>query len=211
MQATRKKLSYLENFSAYIGNNTTDNYSELQDEINQRNFYKLHERQLYSASMIWYALHLRYTLLQVNRLLLEKFPMLSFPILDKIQRGCADALKALKIVHEKGSFSCDCILIIDEMYLQKSAQYQSGECGGVDKEGSLCKGSLEFMVVGFKLSIPSVVQTIPEVKFNGQWLVKTFIDNIDNLIEFELCIRGIVTDNHSANVNALSVLIKITL
>ena len=207
MQATRKKLSYLENFSAYIGNNTTDNYSELQDEINQRNFYKLHERPLYSASMIWCALHLRYTLLQVNRLLLEKFPMLSFPLLDKIQRGCADALKALKIVHEKGSFSCDCILMIDEMYLQKSAQYQSGE--NVE-EGNLYKGIFAFLVVELKQSIPFVVQTIPEVTFNGQWLVDTFIDNIDNLREFGLCIRGIVTDNHSANVNAFSALIETT-
>ena len=82
------------------------------------------------------------------------------------------------------SFSCDRILIIDEMYLQKSTQYQSGENEGVDKEGKLYKGTVAFMVVGFKLSIPFVVQTIPEVKFNGQWLAETFIDNTDNLIEF---------------------------
>ena len=67
------------------------------------------------------------------------------------------------------------------------------------------------MVVEFKLSTPFVIQAIPEVTFNGQWLAETFIDNIDNLIEFGLCIRGIITDNHSANVNAFSALIKITL
>ena len=65
-----------------------------------------------------------------------------------------------------------------------------------------------FMVVGFKLSIPFVVQAIPEVTFNGQWLTETFSDNSDNLIEFGLCVRVIVTDNHSANVNAFQVLIK---
>ena len=92
----------------------------------------------------------------------------AFPLLDKIQQGSAHALKALKIVHEKGSFSCDCILMIDEMYLQKSAQYQSGENEGVDKEGRLYKETVAFMVVGFKLSIPFVVQTIPEVTFNEQ-------------------------------------------
>ena len=58
------------------------------------------------------------------------------------------------------------------------------------------------MVVGFKLSIPFVVQAIPEVTFNGQWLTETFSDNSDNLIEFGLCVRGIVTDNHSANVSS---------
>ena len=31
-------------------------------------------------------------------------------------------------------------------------------------------------------------------------------DNIDNLAEIGLCVRGIVTDNHSANVNAFSAL-----
>ena len=89
--------------------------------------------------------------------------------------------------------------MIDEMYLQKSAQYQSGEYEGVDKVRNLYKGTVTFLVVGFKLSIPIIVQTIPEVTFNGQWLAETFFDNIDNLIEFGLCIQGIVTDNHSAN------------
>ena len=68
------------------------------------------------------------------------------------------------------------------------------------------------MVVGLKQSIPFVVQAIPEVIFNGHWLVEKISDNIDNLIEFGLCVRSIqVTDNHSANVNAFSPLIKITL
>ena len=47
-------------------------------------------------------------------------------------------------------------------------------------------------------------QAQPEVTFNGQWLVVKITDNIDNLKEIGLCVRGIVTDNHSANVNAFS-------
>ena len=85
MQATRKKVNYLENVSAYIGDNTNDNYNVLLNEFNQKNVYKPHGRPPHSASMIWYVLHLRYTSLQVNRLFLEKCPMLSFPLLDKIQ------------------------------------------------------------------------------------------------------------------------------
>ena len=79
------------------------------------------------------------------------------PFLDKIQQGGVDQLKALKRVHDKGSFSCECILMIDEMYLQKSAQYQSGEYEGLDNEGTLYRGTVAFIVVGFKLSIPFVV------------------------------------------------------
>ena len=124
--------------------------------------------------------------------------MLSFPLLDKIQWGGINALKALKIVHEKSSFSSDCILIIDEMYLQKSAQYQSGENEGVDKEGNLYKGTVAFMVVGFKISIPFVVWA------RHLLITLTFSKNSDFVCE-------VVTDNHSANVNAFSVLMKITL
>ena len=100
---------------------------------------------------------------------------------------------------KKAPFLCDCILMIDEMYLPKSAQYQLGLYVGAEKEW-------------LKQSIPFVVQAIPEVIFNGHWLVEEISDNIDNLIEFRLCVRSIqVTVNHSANVNAFPALIKITL
>ena len=65
--------------------------------------------------------------------------MHSLPLQNKVQQGGVDELKTLKTVHEKGSFSCDCILMIDEMYLQKSPQYQSGEYVGVEEEGNLYK------------------------------------------------------------------------
>ena len=60
MQATLKKICYLENFPVYIRNNATDNYNEDLNELNQRKFYKPHGKSQYSASMIWFALHLRY-------------------------------------------------------------------------------------------------------------------------------------------------------
>ena len=87
--------------------------------------------------------------------------------------------------------------MIDEMYLLKSLLYQSGE---YVEEGNLYKGIFAFLVVGLKVSIHFVVQTIPEVTFNGQWLVEKISDNIDSLIEIRLCVRGIVTDNTSYKV-----------
>ena len=84
--------------------------------------------------------------------------------------------------------------MIDETYLQKSAQYQSGE---YVEEENLYKGIFAFLVVVLKQSIPFVVQTIPEVTFNGQWLAKRISDNIDNLIEIVLCLQCIVTDSIS--------------
>ena len=54
--------------------------------------------------------------------------------------------------------------------------------------------------------IPELSQANPEATFNGQWLAEKISDNIGNLIEIELSARSIVTDNHSANVNAFSAL-----
>ena len=82
--------------------------------------------------------------------------------------------------------------MINQMYLQKSAQYQSRE--NVE-EGNSYKGIFTFLVVELKQSIPFVVQTIPEVTFNGQWLAEKISDNIGNLKEIRLCVQGIVTDN----------------
>ena len=59
------------------------------------------------------------------------------------------------------------------------------------------KGIFAFLVVELKQSIPFVVQTIPEVTFNGQWLAEKISDNIDSLIEIRLFVQGIVTDNIS--------------
>ena len=87
--------------------------------------------------------------------------------------------------------------MIDEMYLQKSAQYHLGE---YVEEGNLCKWIFAFLVVGLKQSVPFVVQTIPKVIFNGLWLAEKISDNINNLIEIKLRVQAIVTDNISYKV-----------
>ena len=203
---TPKKVTYLEKFPAYIRNTATNNYNELLNELNRRNFYKPQGRTSY-ASVIRYALHLRYKSLQAYKLFFERFPMPYLSLLKKIKQGGVDMINVLKALHEKGSFSCDCILMREEMYLRNSAQYKSGEYVGVDEEGIIT-----FMAVGLKQSITFVVQAIPEVIFNGRWLVEKISDNIDNLIEFGLCVQSIqVTVNHSANVNSFSAPMKIIL
>ena len=123
--------------------------------------------------MIGYALHLRYSSLQAHSLFFEKIPMPYLSLLNIFQQGGVYALKALKTLFEKCSFSRGCLLVIDKMHLQKSPKYQSDGYVGVDEEGNLYKGIVVFMVVGLKQSIPFVVQAIPEVTFKGQWLIDT--------------------------------------
>ena len=76
--------------------------------------------------------------------------------------------------------------MVDEMYLQKATQYYSGEYVGADENGTLYKEVSAVMIVELKESIPYVVQTIPEVAFDGngwptKWLVALMILQLWNL------------------------------
>ena len=59
-------------------------------------------------------------------------------------------IKALEFLRENGKISNDCILMVDEMYLEKATQYHSGKYVGADDEGNLYKGIVAFMIVGIK-------------------------------------------------------------
>lgn len=178
--------------------------NEMLDIVN----YQPKGRPPYSSVMIRFALHLRYTSLQSYKILLEKFPLPSISTLHKIQKGGVDAIKAAKKLREEGRMSSDVILMVDEMYLQKGTSYQGGEYIGEDETGELYKGIVCFMIVGMKKSIPYVIQAIPEVSINGTWLADKISASIESLAKTGFIVRGVVTDNHSANVNAFNTLKK---
>ena len=148
--AQLKKVSMLENLATHIRNVVFDNYNELLDELNKRQFLIPKRRPPYFVEMIRYGLHLRHTLFQAYKQLLEKFPLPSILLLNKIQQGGVNSTKALKILRKNGKISNDCILMVDERYLEKSTQYHSGEYVGVDDEGNLYKGIIAFMIMGVK-------------------------------------------------------------
>ena len=136
--------------------------------------YQAKGRPPYSSATIRFALHLRYTSLQSYKLLLEKFPLPSISTLHRIQAGGVDSLKGAKKLREKGHISSDVILMVDEMFLQKEASYQSGDYVGEDEEGELYKGIACFMIVGLKQSVPHVIQAITEVSITREWLAEKF-------------------------------------
>ena len=163
-------------------------------------------RPPYSASITRYALHLRLRHSWLTGYYVKKFPMILFSSSNKTQKGGVGASKALKALHQKGSFSSNCILMIDELYLQKSAPIRrvcrSRQRRKIARRNCCVYGSLIKTVYTFRCSGHS------RSHFNRQWLTKKIVDNIDNLIEIGLNVRGIITDNHSANVNAFSALTK---
>ena len=97
----------------------------------------------------------------------------------------------------------------DELYLQKSAQYSGGQYVGTDEKENLYKGVVVFMIYGLKSSIPVVVKAVPKVTVNGQWLAEEISNCIFNLADAGFRVRGIVTDNHCANVAVFSNLLQI--
>ena len=123
--------------------------------------------------------------------------MPSLSLLEKISNGGVDPVK-------KGRISEDVILMIDEMYLQKSEEYYGGEIVGCDDEGKLYKGLVGFMIVGLKQSIPYIIKSIPETKIEGEWLKEEILKSIETLHSINFKVRGIVADNHSTNVSACS-------
>ena len=119
-----------------------------------------------------------------------------------------DSIKAAQVLRENKAISKDIILMVDEMYLRKKVQYSGGEYVGADKDGNLYKGIVVFMVCGLKKTLPIVVKASPETKLNGTWMSEQLEECVCTLAEAGFKVRAIVTDNHSANVAAFSMLRK---
>ena len=83
------------------------------------------------------TLLLHYTSRQAYKLFLEKFPLPSFSLLEKIQSGGLGSITAVKSLLEKGHLSQDCVLLVDETYLQKGTQFHGGEYIGANENDEL--------------------------------------------------------------------------
>ena len=160
------RFGMLINLAPYIRNFSEQNPYSLIEELENRRNYKPKAHPPFSSEMIRYALLLRYTSLQSYKLLLEKFPLPSISLLNKLQQAGVDAFKAVKILREEGEISDD--QMADEMYLQKCTQFHGGEYVGADVEGNLYKGVVALMIRGLKKSISFVIKALPETKITGE-------------------------------------------
>ena len=109
---------------------------------------------------------------------------------------------------QNGSMSQDCVLIVDEMYLQKRVQYHNGDYVGADAEGNLYNGVVAFLIVSLKTSVPCVVKALPEASISGFWLGEEIGKSITSLKEIGLQVRAVASDDHASNVCAFSILMN---
>lgn len=166
------KISMLENFPSYLTNTAEQHPPTILDELQKRQMYNNPNGQLpYSPEVLRYALLLRYTSPQCYRRLREQFPLPSFRLLSSLHRGGPSSLEVARRLLQAEEISADVILMADEMYLQESTQYHSGEFYGANETGDLYKGVMVFMIVGLKKSVPVVVRAVPEVSVNGEFMI----------------------------------------
>ena len=162
-----KNISILENLASYMRIFVAEKKNTILDEIHSIQYYKPKGRKPYSSEVLRFSLLQRYTSKQAYIQLQEKIPLPSLSVLKKLAAGGIEPLKAIKLLLEEGKVDPDCILMLDEMYLQKCSEYSSGKYVGLDKNGNFFKSILVFMVVSLKKSIPYVIKSCPQTKING--------------------------------------------
>ena len=194
--------SMLTNFVTHIQNLVESMPRDILSQLNKLRYFQPQGRPSYSNEMLRYALMQRYTSRQAYHLLLEEFPLPSLSYLKTLSQGGIEPIKALKLLLENGKVSSDCVLLVDEMYLQKGVQYHGGSLVGVDKAGELYTGIVAFMIVSLKESIPFVVKACPEVKISGNWLASEIEETLETMLNAGFNVRSVITDNHSVNVLA---------
>ena len=200
------RFSMLENLPIYL-KSFADDHSLLL-ELQKRKHYKPNGQPPYSSKMIRLALLLRYTSLQAYKLLLEEFCFPSLSLLAKLRSGNLDTIKAAELLRHKKILSNNVVLITDEMYLKKKVQYSAGKYVGADSDGSMYKGVVVFMLQGLRQPVPVVVKACPETEISGRWLAEKLSECVTDLCKSGFQVRGILSDNHAANVSAFNILLQ---
>ena len=115
-------------------------------EMNNIRYIKPEARKPYSSETSRLSLMQRYNCRQSYVLLQDDFPLPSLFVLKKLASGGIEPIKAIQLLREEGKMNSDCVLILNEMYFQKSSEYHGGKYVGLDEDGKLYNGILCFML-----------------------------------------------------------------
>ena len=116
-------FNVLENFPNYIQSVVEKQSYSILKELQKWQLYKQRRCPSFIAELIRYTLLQRYTSKQVYKLLLEKFPLPSFSLLEKIERGGIESITPAKSLVEKGHLSQDHVWMVDEIYHKKEHNF----------------------------------------------------------------------------------------
>ena len=102
----------------------------------------------------------------------------------------------------------DCTLLVNEVYLQKSVQFHSGNFIGQNKEGTLYKGIVAFMIVSLNRSIPFVIKSSPDITITGEWLKSEIDECLHHLQRAGFYVRAVISDDDASNVRIFKLLLN---
>ena len=196
-------LTQLENFPVYLKAKREEFSSKFAEELEMIRYQK---NPRYSNNVLRYSLMMRYTSLPAYSLMQKEYNLPSLSHISKLKSSGIDAVKALVSLKANGNMSGDVVLLFDEMYLQQCQQYTGGNLEGCYASGSMYNGIVSFMLVGLKSNVPFVVRAVPKIKLSGVWLRDEIVKTVDVVIEAGFYVKGIVCDNHAANVSAFRIL-----
>ena len=103
-----------------------------------------------------------------------------------------DTLKVCKYLREYGQISEDITVMVDEMYLQKCAQYKAGKLIGCDES---CKFYKEIIVFTIQKLCASCCKG-PITALDGKWLAKEMEECISALATHGFRVRAVVADKN---------------
>ena len=116
------KFSMLEGFFSNT-KNRSDSFCIILIELNLIQHYKPQRLPNFASLIIPYALLLHDTPCQSYKLLLKHFPPPPLSLLKNVTSGFIDLVKAAKLLLEKEATPKDCVLLLNEMYLQMPVQF----------------------------------------------------------------------------------------
>ena len=148
-------------------------------------------------------LYFCYMLCQSYKLILQQFPPTSLPLLKKITSGFIDSVKVAKLLLEKEAMAK--VLLVNDIYLQKSVQFHSGNFIGRNEEGTLYKGTVMFMILSLKKSIPFV--STPQI-ITGEWLKSEIDGCLYHLQKAVFYVFAVISDDHAFNIRAFTLLLN---
>ena len=127
----------LKNIPSFIKSIAAKNRRTLLQEFRQSPLYIPKRRLPFLASMIDIPnICDAICVFTAYKLVIKKFPMHTLYLLNKILKTGTDSLKTLKMLYDRGNILCYLVFMVDEMYIQKTTQYQAEEYAGVDEKGN---------------------------------------------------------------------------
>ena len=195
-------LDMLTNLPVYCKNAERTCETNVINELIKLQYYNPKGRPPYSATVLRFALIMRYTSNSAYKYLKRFLPLPSYSLLRKLKSQSVDTSKGLCALRDNLLFSDDVVLLLDEMFIQQEVQYDGRELIGCNYELQMYKSILCFMVVSLKKSIPYILKAIPLTRINHQIVQDGILSCISILNKGNFIIRAVVCDNHSTNVSA---------